>query len=74
MLPHFTRNMCKHVALSGKIDPKHRSGQYLGYRAFRYDLIFFRHAPNIFKCRCGSRCIDLLRRLVADINAIHRLI
>jgi hypothetical protein len=33
--------------LSWQIDAKHGSREYLSHRAFRYDLTFLRHAPNI---------------------------
>src|SRR5438445_3578912 len=70
MLPHLTRDMCKHIALSWQIDSKHRSRQHLCYRAFCYDLTFLRHAPNIFKCTCGSRWIDPLRSVDVSVNTI----
>src|SRR2546429_9199133 len=62
--------MCKHIALSRKIDPEHGTRQYLGYRSFRYDLTFLRHSPNIFKCTCGSRWIDPLRSVDVSVNTI----
>src|SRR5262249_37190807 len=57
MLAHLTRDMRKHIALPRKIDSKHGTRQDLSYRAFRYDLSFFRHAPNICTRRNGSRWI-----------------
>src|SRR5204863_7482586 len=47
MLAHLSGDMCKHVALSRKIDPKHRARQHLCHRAFGQDLFFLCHRPNI---------------------------
>jgi hypothetical protein len=46
MFPHFTGDMCKHIALSGEIDTKHGTRQYLSDGAFCYDLSFLRHAAE----------------------------
>src|SRR5213080_2256577 len=47
MLAHLPGDMRKHVALSRKIDPKHRARQHLCHRAFGHDLFFLCHRPNI---------------------------
>jgi hypothetical protein len=43
MLAHFSGDVGEHVALPGKIDPKHRARQHLRDDSFRDDLFFFRH-------------------------------
>ena len=39
-------NMCKHIALAGEIDTKHRARQHLSHRSFGYNLSFLRHRLN----------------------------
>ena len=57
-------DMCKHIALPGKIDPKHRARQYLSYRAFRYDLSFLRHRANYTLERRVAQLADSYRDVV----------
>ena len=41
---HFSGNMRQHLALPAQIDTEHRPRQHFCDRAFRDDLLLFRHA------------------------------
>jgi hypothetical protein len=43
MLAHFPGDVGEHIALPGKIDPKHRAREHLRDDSFGDDLFFFWH-------------------------------
>ncbi len=69
MFPHFTGDMRKHIALTRKIDTKHRA-------RFRYDLLFLRHRMKYTLEPCplnqpGCACtIPIGATQAADIRPI----
>ncbi len=68
--------MRKHIALTRKIDTKHRARQHLSHGAFRYDLLFLRHRMKYTLEPCplnqpGCACtIPIGATQAADIRPI----
>src|SRR5437763_2784138 len=63
MFPHFARDMCKHIALAGKIDTEHGSRQDLRHCAFSYNWSFLCHCRRSISANAWlSRVARILGR------------
>src|ERR1051326_2670685 len=63
MFAHFTGDMCKHVALAGKINAEHRAGQDLRDGAFGHNRSFLRHCRRIYSASArATRLTHLIYR------------